>query len=114
MSDMQFGTKFFWYQFSVTNRTVLCFCAGLWYRFSGTGFRHQFLVHVSLALGMFAALLRLSPSSSCCTDHRVVMLCVQQIMGEVWSTGHSPEFSLTELSTPHRPFGSSLPVLISG
>ena len=33
-SDMQFGAKFFWYQFSVTNTTVLYFCAGSWYRFS--------------------------------------------------------------------------------
>jgi len=54
-SDMQFGTEFFWYQFSVTNRTVLRFRAGLWYRFSGrpTGFRNQFLVGVSLALGLW-------------------------------------------------------------
>ena len=29
--DMQFGTEFLWYQFSVMNRTVLCFRASLWY-----------------------------------------------------------------------------------
>jgi len=49
-SDMQFGTEFFGYQFLVTNRTVLYFRAGLWYRFCGTGFRRRFLVRVSWAL----------------------------------------------------------------
>jgi len=48
-SDVQFGTEFFRYRFSVTNRTVLYFLAGSWYRFSGMDFRHQFLVRVSWA-----------------------------------------------------------------
>jgi len=34
-SVMQFGAKFFRYQFPVTNRTTLYFRAGLWYQFSG-------------------------------------------------------------------------------
>ena len=28
-SDLQFGTECFWYQFSVTNRTMMYFRAGL-------------------------------------------------------------------------------------
>jgi len=43
-SDMQFGTEFFWSRFSVANRTMLYFHAGLWSRFSGTGFRCRFVV----------------------------------------------------------------------
>ena len=30
-SHMQFGTEFFRYRFSITNRTLLYFHAGLWY-----------------------------------------------------------------------------------
>ena len=30
-SDIRCGTKFFWYWFSVSNRIMFYFCAGLWY-----------------------------------------------------------------------------------
>ena len=43
-SDMQFCTEFISCRFSVTNTTVLYFWAGLWYRFSGAGFRRRFLI----------------------------------------------------------------------
>jgi len=47
-SDVQFGTKFFFYRFLVTNRKrMLYFRAGLWYQFSGTGFLRRFLVRLS-------------------------------------------------------------------
>ena len=39
----------------VTNRTVLYFCASLWYWFSGMGFQFQFLVRVSVT-GLFVPL----------------------------------------------------------
>jgi len=45
---MPFGTEYFRYRFLVPNRTVLYFHAGLWYRFSGTGFWRRFVVCVSL------------------------------------------------------------------
>ena len=50
-SDMQFWYRIFLVPvFGNEQKTMLYFRAGLWYRFSGNGFRCRFLVRVSLAL----------------------------------------------------------------
>ena len=46
------NTEFFLVSVSTNGQEMLYFRVGLWYQFSGTGFRRRFLVRVSCTLGL--------------------------------------------------------------